>query len=206
MVRVLNASPDCNADPGCVSSRAGLASLVAADNDGTLNSIKVLARNMQATGGVQTVGQTLNKMQQSLNQAVTVLTTIKGLQADMAALEEGSGALADGSKAIAAGVKLLVDQTKKIGGGLGEASSFLLGMKRDAEAPAMAGFDVPPQIMTRDEFKKGSQVFISPDGHAARTSSRARSIRSPPPPWIRSIASFTPQDRRYQTPNCRMPR
>ena len=168
MVRALNASPDCNADPGCVSSRAGLASLVAANNDGTLNSMKILARNMQATGGAQTVGQTLNKMQQSLNQAVTVLTTIKGLQADMNALEQGSGALADGSKAIAAGVTLLVDQTKKIGSGLSEASSFLLGMKHDAEAPAMAGFNVPPQIMTRDEFKNGSRVFISPDGHAAR--------------------------------------
>jgi RND superfamily putative drug exporter len=168
MVRALNASPDCNADPGCVSSRAGLASLVTADNDGTLNSIKGLARNMQATGGAQTVGQTLNKMQQSLNQAVTVLKTIKGLQSDMNALEQGSGALADGSKALAGGVRLLVDQTKKIGAGLGEASSFLLGMKHDANAPAMAGFNIPPQIMTKDEFKKGAQIFISPDGHAAR--------------------------------------
>jgi RND superfamily putative drug exporter len=168
MVRALNASPDCDADPGCVSSRAGLAALVTANNDGTLNSIKGLSRSMQATQGAQTVGQTLNKMQQSLNQAVTVLKTIKGLQSTMNQLEEGSGALADGSRALAGGVKLLVDQTKQIGSGLGEASSFLLGMKHDADKPSMAGFNVPPQIMGRDEFKKGSQIFISPDGHAAR--------------------------------------
>ncbi len=86
-------------------------------------------------------------------------------------------------------MRLLVDQTKKIGSGLGEASSFLLGMKHDAEAPAMAGFNVPPQIMTRDEFKKGSQVFISPDGHAARY--LVQSAIDPfttEPPWIRSTS------------------
>jgi RND superfamily putative drug exporter len=32
----------------------------------------------------------------------------------------------------------------------------------------MAGFNIPPQIMTRDEFKKGAAIFLSPDGHAAR--------------------------------------
>ena len=168
MVRVLNASPDCDADPGCVSSRSGLAALVAANNDGTLNSMKSLSRNMQATQGTQTVGQTLTKLQQSLNQAVTVLKTIKTLQSTMNELEMGSGALADGSRAVAGGVKLLVDQTKQIGSGLGEASSFLLGMKHDADRPSMAGFNVPPQVMGRDEFKKGAQIFISPDGHGAR--------------------------------------
>src|SRR5258708_3678125 len=32
----------------------------------------------------------------------------------------------------------------------------------------MAGFNIPPQFMTRDEFKQGAAIFISPDGHAAR--------------------------------------
>jgi RND superfamily putative drug exporter len=104
MVRALNASPDCDADPGCVSSRSGLAALVTANNDGTLNSMKSLSRSMQATAGAQTVGQTLTKVQQSLNQAVTVLKTIKGLQSTMNQLEQGSGALADGSRALAGGV------------------------------------------------------------------------------------------------------
>ena len=32
----------------------------------------------------------------------------------------------------------------------------------------MAGFNIPPQVLTADEFKKAAQIFLSPDGHAAR--------------------------------------
>ncbi|OBK21082.1 hypothetical protein A5635_24135 [Mycobacterium asiaticum] len=168
MLRALYNSPDCNIDPGCVSSRAGLAAMVAADNDGTLISIKALARNLQATQQTRTIGETLTKIQQTLTQASDALKTIKNLQATMAQAQQGSNALADGSRAIAFGVKELVDQTRKIGSGLNEASTFLLEMKHDASKPNMAGFNLPPQIMTRDEYKKGAQIFISPDGHAAR--------------------------------------
>ncbi|OBJ90621.1 RND family transporter [Mycobacterium asiaticum] len=168
MLRALYNSPDCNIDPGCVNSRAGLAAMVAADNDGTLVSIKALARNLQATQQARTIGETLTKIQQTLTQASSALKTIKNLQATMAQAQQGSNALADGSRAIAFGVKELVDQTRKIGGGLNEASTFLLEMKHDATKPNMAGFNLPPQIMTRDEYKKGAQIFLSPDGHAAR--------------------------------------
>lgn len=75
---------------------------------------------------------------------------------------------ADGSAALAAGVQELVDQVKKMGSGLNEAADFLLGIKRDADKPSMAGFNIPPQIFSRDEFKKGAQIFLSADGHAAR--------------------------------------
>ncbi len=168
MLTALNDSPECNTDPGCVNSRAGLAAMVAANNDGTLASIKIMARNLQATQEAHTIGQTLDKVQQILTQASGAMRTIKNLQSTMNQAQQGSNALADGSRAVAGGVKQLVDQTRKIGSGLGEASSFLLNMKRDAEKPSMAGFDLPPQIMTRDEFKKGAQIFLSPDGHAAR--------------------------------------
>ena len=127
-----------------------------------------MARNLQATQEAHTIGQTLDKVQQILTQASGAMRTIKNLQTTMNQAQQGSTALADGSRAVAGGVKQLVDQTRKIGSGLGEASSFLLNMKRDAEKPSMAGFDLPPQIMTRDEFKKGAQIFLSPDGHAAR--------------------------------------
>ena len=69
---------------------------------------------------------------------------------------------------VADGVALLVDQTKKLGVGLDQASSFLLAMKRDANTQSMAGFYIPPQILTGDEFKKAAAIFISPDGHTAR--------------------------------------
>ncbi|HKI39622.1 MAG TPA: RND family transporter [Mycobacterium sp.] len=168
MLRSLNDSPECDVDPGCVRSRAGLAAIVAANNNGTLNSLKIMSRNLQAAQQAQTIGQTLDKVQQTLTQASDAMKTIKNLQATMAAAEQGSTALADGSRAIAGGVKQLVDQTRQLGSGLNEASSFLLSMKRDADKPNMAGFNLPPQITTRDEYKKGAQIFLAPDGHAAR--------------------------------------
>jgi len=168
MLVALNDSPECNADPGCVQSRAGLAALVAADNDGTLNSLKIMSRNLQSAQKATTIGQTLDTVQQTLTQASSAMKTIKGLQTTMAQAQQGSTALADGSRAIAGGVKALVDQTRRLGSGLNEASQFLLNMKQDAVTPSMAGFNLPPQITTREEFKKGAQIFLSPDGHAAR--------------------------------------
>lgn len=168
MVRALYASPDCNIDPACVNSRAGLAAMVSADDNGTLLSIKAMARNLQAAEQASTIGQTLAKIQQMLTQASDALKTIKNLQSTMNQAQAGSNALADGSRALAFGVKELVDQTRRIGSGLNEASGFLLEMKHDASKPSMAGFHLPPQITTREEYKKGAQLFISPDGHAAR--------------------------------------
>lgn len=168
MVRALNDSPECNLDPGCVRSRAGLAALVEADNNGTLNSLKIMALNLQSAQKAATIGQTLETVQQTLTQASSAMKTIKGLQTTMAQAQQGSTMLADGSRAIAGGVKALVEQTRRLGSGLNEASQFLLGMKRDAVSPSMAGFNLPPQITTREEFKKGAQIFLSPDGHAAR--------------------------------------
>ncbi len=169
MLTALNDSPECNADPGCVNSRSGLAAMVAANNDGTLNSIKIMARNLQAAQQAQTVGQTLDKVQQTLSQASGAMKTIKNLQSTMSQAQQGANMLADGSRAVAGGVKQLVDSTRQIGSGLGEASQFLLNMKHDTDnKPSMAGFNIPPQIMTRDEFKQGAAIFISPDGHAAR--------------------------------------
>ncbi|MHA7651306.1 MMPL/RND family transporter [Mycobacterium sp. ML4] len=168
MLRALNNSPDCNVDPGCVQSRAGLAAMVQADNDGTLLSIKAMARNLQAAQQAKTIGETLTKIQQTLTQASDALKTIKNLQATMAQAQQGSNALADGSRALAFGVKELVDQTRRLGSGLNEASGFLLSMKHDATKQSMAGFNLPPEITSRDEYKKGAQIFIAPNGHAAR--------------------------------------
>ncbi|OBK27001.1 hypothetical protein A5634_23920 [Mycobacterium asiaticum] len=168
MLRALNNSPDCNIDPGCVNSRAGLAAMVAANDNGTLLSIKAMARNLQATQQAQTIGQALTQIQQTLSQAADALRTIKNLQNTMNQARQGSTLLADGSRAVAGGVKELVDQTRRLGSGLNEASSFLLSMKHDASKPNMAGFNLPEQVLTRDEFKKGAQIFIAPDGHAAQ--------------------------------------
>ncbi len=168
MVKALNSSPVCNKDPACRSSRAELAALVQAQNNGLLKSIAALAVTLQQTKEYQTLAQTVNQLDQQLKQIVNGLKAVNGLPTKLAQLQQGANALAEGSAALAEGVQQLVDQTKKMGSGLNEASDFLLGMKHDAEKPSMAGFNIPPQFMTRDEFKKGAQIFLSPDGHAAR--------------------------------------
>ncbi|VBA38849.1 Sulfolipid-1 exporter MmpL8 [Mycobacterium innocens] len=168
LLKALNSSPTCNADPACAASRSQLQALVQAQTSGTLNSITDLARSLQQTKEVQTVSQTIDKLQQNLNQAVSTLRSIDGLQNRLNQMQQGANALAQGSRAVADGVAALVDQTKKMGTGLDEASAFLLDLKHDAERPSMAGFNVPPQVLAADEFKKAAQIFISSDGHAAR--------------------------------------
>src|ERR1700712_4666319 len=81
---------------------------------------------------------------------------------------QGANTLADSSRQLAIGVQALVDQTRVLGGGLDEASSFLLAMKRDAADPPMSGFYIPPEILTQAEFKKAAALFVSADGHSAR--------------------------------------
>ncbi|MGC2346890.1 MAG: RND family transporter, partial [Mycobacterium sp.] len=168
MVTALDASPVCNADPACVSSRAQLRALVQAKTSGTLGSITALAHDLQQTQEMQTVGQTVDKLEQNLNKAVSTLESIGGLQTRINQTRTGANALAQGSRAIDQGVQELVNQTKKMGAGLNEASSFLLTMKHDAEKPSMAGFNIPAQVLGADEFKKAAVIFMSPDGHAAR--------------------------------------
>jgi RND superfamily putative drug exporter len=55
-----------------------------------------------------------------------------------------------------------------MGADLGAASAFLLAMKNDAAKPPMAGFYIPPQVLTSDDFKEAAAFFMSADGHAAR--------------------------------------
>src|SRR5580693_8810402 len=114
------------------------------------------------------------------------------MRAEVNLLQQGANTLADGSRQLADGVQLLVDQVKNLGSGLGEASEFLLAMKDNANTPAMAGFYIPPQVLSYatgeggnpaaipagaqdllrglnvDELKKLASAFVSPNGHAMR--------------------------------------
>lgn len=173
VLNALNASPVCDADPACVAARAQLQQAAIARNNGTLDQIAQLGRQLEAVQGNQTLGATtdsltatLNSVQQTLQ--ANGLDSPSAVQAQLAQLDQGMTTLADASRQVADGVQLLVDQTKKLGAGLDQASSFLLQMKRDATTPSMAGFYIPPQVLTSDEFRKAAGIFISPDGHTAR--------------------------------------
>jgi putative drug exporter of the RND superfamily len=171
VLTALNASPICNADPSCLNSRKQLERLVAARNDGTLQKVADLSRQLQSTQDGQSLDSTVKGLRSTLATATTALQSLSlggGLQGRLSTLRQGSNALADGSRRLAEGVQLLVDQIKQMGGGLGEASAFLLAMKNGATKPSMAGFYIPPQILTQNEFKSAAAAFISPDGHATR--------------------------------------
>ncbi len=90
------------------------------------------------------------------------------LQDQLTLVDQGVAKLAAASRQMADGVNLVVGQTKQLRDGLTLASQFLLSIKREATTPAMAGFYVPPQILTGEEFKKAAAIFFSPDGHTAR--------------------------------------
>lgn len=173
VLNALNASPVCDADPACVTTRDQLRQAAIARDNGTLDKIAELGRQLQAVQGNQTLGATtsnLNAALDSVSQAVQTagLSNPSVLQAQLSQLEQGVNTLADASRKVADGVQLLVDQTKKLGAGLDQASSFLLAMRNDATTPSMAGFYIPAQILTGDEFKKAASIFISPDGRTVR--------------------------------------
>ena len=93
------------------------------------------------------------------------VTTIQG---QFNQLVQGLDVLATASRRVAIGVKLLVEQTKKLGAGLEQASSFLLSMKANANTQSMAGFYIPAKILTGEEFRKAAAIFISQDGRTVR--------------------------------------
>jgi RND superfamily putative drug exporter len=173
MVNALNVSPQCNLDPACVASRADLQRVIEAQDNGTLGKIADVGRQLQGIKGTETLDETVRGLGKSMDQAIDAarqmgLDDPGAIQQQIAQAQQGVDLLADSSRQLAEGVQLLVDQTKTMGGGLDQASAFLLAMKRDAANPPMSGFYVPPQILTQAEFKKAATLFVSNDGHTAR--------------------------------------
>src|SRR6185312_6614261 len=89
-------------------------------------------------------------------------------RARLVTVQSGANNLAAASRQVADGVTELVDQTKRMGTGLGQASAYLTAMGQDASQPSMAGFNIPQQVLGTDEFKKLAQTFVSADGHVVR--------------------------------------
>ena len=110
-------------------------------------------------GALTTIGDNLRS---------TGISSPEDLAARLTMLQQGIDMLAQASRQVAAGVSLLVDQTKRLGIGLDQASSFLLSMRREATTPSMAGFYIPPKLLTGEDFRKAASIFISPDGHTVR--------------------------------------
>jgi putative drug exporter of the RND superfamily len=171
VVIALDGSPYCDSNPVCSTARDQFHELQTARNDGT---VEKLAGQLQSTGPLSNLSQTVSKLTQSLNSLTGSMGGLGlanpggGAQSPLANMQQGLDSLADGGRQVADGVQQLVDQTKRMGGDLGEASAFLLAMKNDASTPAMAGFYIPPKFLASDDFKKAAAFFVSADGHAAR--------------------------------------
>ena len=173
VVTALDGSPYCDSNPVCRSARVQFHKLQIARNEGTLDKLPGLVRQLQSTGPLSSLSQTVTGLTASMKSVAGSMGSwglgdASGIQSPLASLQQGLDALANGSRQVAGGVQLLVDQTKGMGADLGAASAFLLAMKNDAAKPPMAGFYIPPQVLTSDDFKEAAAFFMSADGHAAR--------------------------------------
>lgn len=173
MLGTLNNSVACNIDPACVSGRAELQRRVDGYNEADIAYFEALARGLKETKGTQRVDDVIKKVGAQLEKAIGGLKRLgieneSDVDAKLGELRTNANRLADSSKQLADGVQLLVDQTRNMGSGLDQASSFLLAMRRDAAEPSMSGFYIPEQILGNPEFKKAAELFVSPDGHTVR--------------------------------------
>ncbi len=177
MLNALNVSPVCDADPACVNSRSDLQKIVdVANTPPAVKSIEEFARELSKTDGSQQLDQAVHDLSQNVLKVTSAARSLGvgqpgGVEKKLNDAVTGVNTLADSSRQLAVGVQTLVDQTRNLGGqgGLDQASSFLLAMKREAADPPMSGgFYIPPQVLTMDEFKKAAKLFVSEDGHSAR--------------------------------------
>lgn len=197
VLNALDSSPVCSAEPPCANARAELQRLVAARDSGALGKLSELGKQLQATQSLQTLASTVSGLTRALTTVTGAMGSLGmsnpgGMKAKVNYLQQGANTLADSSRQLADGVQLLVDQVKRMGFGLGEASAFLLAMKDNATTPAMSGFYIPPQLlsyatgeaagpgavptqarelfkgMNMEQLRKFASAFVSPDGHSMR--------------------------------------
>lgn len=169
----LQGNPVCDLDTSCSATRAQFERVVAARNDGSLDEINDLARQLETFQDRQTLNATVERLRSTLNGLTRAMHAMGldqpgGVQSGLNNLQRGADRAAGGSRQVADGVEQLVGQVKELGAGLAEAAAFLLSLKNDAAEPSMAGFNIPAQLLRMDEFKKAARIFISPDGHSVR--------------------------------------
>jgi len=173
VLMALQGNAVCDLNPSCTETRAHFQSLVAARNDGTLDQINDLAGQLASLQDKQTLNAAVNQLSTAFANLTTVMKSMGldrpgGAQAGVTKLRRGADRSASGSREVADGVDQVVHQIKVIRSGLDEAAGFLLSMKQNAAGPAMAGFNIPPQVLQLDDFKAAARLFISPDGHSVR--------------------------------------
>jgi putative drug exporter of the RND superfamily len=173
VLTALQGNPVCDLDSSCSATRGQFERLVGARDQGDLDQINDLARQLQTYPDRQTMNASIDRLRGAFANVSRVLHSMGmdqpgGLQANLNSLQDGAARFAGGSRQVADAVAQLVDQLKQMGAGLSESAAFLLTLKHDAAQPAMAGFNIPSQLLHLEQFNKAAKIFISPDGHSVR--------------------------------------
>lgn len=173
VLAALQGNPRCDVDPSCSDTRGAFEQLVGPQNQADLDAINELAHRLQEAPDKRALKASTDRVRASLAKLTKVLHSMGldkpgGMQTNLNTVQDGANRLAGGSRQVADAVAQLVDQLKQLGSGLNESAAFLLSLKRDAAHPAMAGFNIPPQLLQLEQFQKAAKVFISPDGRSVR--------------------------------------
>ena len=173
VLTALQGNPVCDVDESCSATRGAFERLVGERDQEDLDAINDLAGQLQSFPDKQSLNASVDRLRGALANLTKVMASMGmdqpgGLQENLATLQDGANQFAGGSRQVADAVAQLVDQVKQMGAGLSEAATFLLSLKHDAAQPAMAGFNIPAQLLHLDEFQKAAKVFISPDGRSVR--------------------------------------
>ena len=173
VLTALQGNPVCDADESCSATRGQFQRLVGDRNQGSLDEINDLIRQMQTFPDKRTLNASIDRLRGALANVTKVMHSMGmdqpgGLQTNLNSLQDGAERFAGGSRQVADAVTQLVDKVKRLGTGLSESAAFLLSLKNDAAQPAMAGFNIPSQVLHLAEFQNAAKVFISPDGHSVR--------------------------------------
>ncbi len=173
VLAALHGNVVCDLNPSCAETRGHFQNLVDARNQGAIDKINDLAKQLKDLQKTQSLSATLNQLRDSYARLSAVmkamgLDTPAGAQSTMGDFRQQADRAADGSQEVAAGVDQVVQQIEVMRTGLDQAAAFLLSMKDDAAGPSMAGFNIPPEVLGTADFRAASKTFISPDGHWAR--------------------------------------
>jgi RND superfamily putative drug exporter len=173
VLAALQGNPVCDADPSCSATRGTFEQLVAARDQGDLDAINDLSHQLQEYPDKRALKASTDRLRNAVTKLTNVMHSMGmdqpgGLQANLSSLQDRADRFAGGSRQVADAVAQLVDQVKRLGAGLSESAAFLLSLKHDAAQPAMAGFNIPSQLLHLKEFQQAAKVFISPDGHSVR--------------------------------------
>ena len=173
VLMALNGNVVCDRSPSCAETRGNFQGLMDERNRGTIDRINDLARQLKDLQNGQSISATLTQLRDSYASLTSVMASMgldnpDGTAGTLGAFQDQADRAASGSREVAAGVDQVVTQIETMRAGLDQAAAFLLSMKNTAVSPAMAGFNIPAEVLEMDDFKAASRAFISPDGRTAR--------------------------------------